>query len=48
MPPFLKRLAFCKTEKSYCGGTWTTIYPSDAVERNLVENNKEWIFIADR
>ena len=25
---------------------WTTIYPSDVTERNLLANNKEWVFIS--
>lgn len=43
---FLRKL-FSKKEKAYDGGSgWVQMYPSDVIERNLLENNKEWVFIA--
>lgn len=44
---FLKNwfLPKSKKEATY-GGSWTTIYPAEAVERNLLNNNKEWVFLA--
>jgi HK97 family phage portal protein len=45
---FLKRLfsGGGKKETTYNGGSWSTIYPADVAERNLLYNNKEWVFIA--
>jgi hypothetical protein len=43
---FLKRLFSHGGKKEYLDGTWTTIYPTDAIERNLLNGNKEWVFIS--
>jgi len=46
---FLKRLFSQGGKKgvSYQGSaTWQTLYPADVAERNLLYNNKEWVFIA--
>lgn len=33
-------------DRDETGAVWQTIYPSNVVERNLLANNKEWVFIA--
>jgi hypothetical protein len=43
---FLKRLFSPTVIKSYVGGTWTTSYPTDIDEKQLLESNKEWVYIA--
>jgi hypothetical protein len=42
---FLKRL-FARKERTYDPAQWTTLFPAEAVERNLLANNKEWVFIS--
>jgi HK97 family phage portal protein len=42
---FFKRL-FRSKERSYSGEIWTALYPSDTVERALLEHNKEWVYIS--
>jgi hypothetical protein len=43
---FFKRLFARQQVRTYNPTQWTTLYPSDTMERNLLENNKEWVFIA--
>lgn len=43
---FLKRLFSPTVVKSYLGGTWTIVSGNDVTEKNLLGNNKEWVFIA--
>ena len=42
---FFKRL-FQTAKRTYNPAQWTTLYPTDVIERNLLENNKEWVFIS--
>lgn len=42
---FIRRL-FRTTKRSFSGETWTSLFPSEDVERALLEHNKEWVFIA--
>lgn len=43
---FLNRFFRKQKAKSYDSAQWQVLYPSDVIERNLLENNKEWVFIA--
>lgn len=46
MPSFLRRLFNNDKKKSAETANWVTLYPTDVVEKNLLLNNKEWVFIA--
>lgn len=43
---FLKRLFPWAKAKGLVTGQWTTLYPNDAIERQLLDRNKEWVFLS--
>lgn len=43
---FLKRLFGRSKEKGYVSAEWTTLYPNDVIERELLERNREWVFVS--
>ena len=40
---FFKRLFSRQHVRTYNPAQWTTSYPSGVIDRNLLENNKEWV-----
>lgn len=42
----LRTLFSSSKAKSVTGGVWQTLYQGDIADRNLLSNNKEWVFIA--